>query len=141
MFRIARFASQIVAEQAAIYLREHGIDACVVGDLASQVALTYSAMKLGQHEVILLDSSQRADAELVLQSFHEEPIELEEGWEAEAEIDVSGVDFSRFPIHCEACGNDVSTFVRESVCLHCRNHFDAAALLLAQHGPEAFTGE
>ena len=76
-----------------------------------------------------------------MQSFCEEPIELESGWEQEAEQDVASVDFTRFPICCDSCGEDVSAMVRTCVCIACREPFDAAALVLEQHGPEAFTTE
>jgi len=54
------------------------------------------------------------------------------------EPDLSAIDESRFPIHCEACGYLLTALGDAGRCPECFTHFRRRERLFEEHGPEAF---
>jgi hypothetical protein len=141
MLRLRRFASLIEANAAALYLREHGVEATVVGHLTADVQLAYHRVRNsagGGYELMLIDPAQRADAELILDSFDTEPVELEAGWEAVAErIDLAQLDPDALAIVCAACSAALPLDDAVEACPACAEPVDILQRLLDTHGPDA----
>lgn len=141
MHRLARFVSVIEANALAAYLREHGIACEVVGHHVQDLALAYRYLRKGAggpYELMLLDKAQRADAELVLESFESEPVELDPDWEHVAErLDLSLLDPEACAIACPACGSELSLDERITACPACAAPVDIIQRIVDTHGPDA----
>jgi hypothetical protein len=139
MQRVARFHSVLEAQSAASYLLRHGIPATVIS-VPGDAALIMHALGKGTHEVYAADH-EGADAgrALLERRASEEPAVLPDDWE-----DQSAPDLSRLApglvVPCPSCGADARAGVVAGVCLACRVAFDAAAAVVAAHGPEALAG-
>jgi len=134
---VARFASPIVAEHAASYLRANGVRAQVVGhlDVLSGVSpgLFHDG---GQFIVVIADAQDREMARLLLEEMADEPMTLEEDLESAARLDLSSLPGDLAP-QCPGCGLVLALDDRMTACPSCGMSVDIEALIVEQHGPEA----
>lgn len=137
MFRLRRYASSLLAEQAAAYLRSRGVAARVVGHLVQDIAVFVPAYRGQGLELVILSDAQRDLARTLLDELETDPAQLDPDWEAGALPELSSAVFARHPIRCPACDADVSAHALDAVCRACAAPFDPLGLLVAQHGPEA----
>lgn len=141
MHRLRRFISLVEANAAALYLREHGVETTVVGHHTADVQFAYQSVRRatgGAYELMLINPAQRADAELILESFDTEPVELAAGWEAVAErIDLARLDPETLAIACAACSAPLPLDDAVEACPACAEPVDILQRLLDTHGPEA----
>ncbi len=131
----------IEANSASLYLREHGVRATVVGHHVLDVSMGYQVLQKnsgGPYELMLIDPAQRADAELILDSFDTEPVELDADWEAIAErIDLARLDPDALAIVCAACSASLPLDDAVEACPTCAEPVDILQRLLDTHGPDA----
>lgn len=137
MIRLRRYASRLHAEHAAMFLRERGIAATVVGDFVNLMFGGPMAPRMLQVELMLLDPERRDEAEALLSEFETEPIELDPGWEEQAFNELAGADLSAFDLTCPSCLFDLAGLEPAGVCPECGGEYDAATIIVARHGPEA----
>ena len=137
MIRLRRFTSRLHAEHAAIFLRNHGVSAVVVGDYVNQLFGGPLSPRMLQVELMLLDANKRDEAEHLLEEFEAEPIELDPDWEEQALPELAGLDLSAYDLTCPSCGYDLAGLDPVGCCPECSAEYDAAGLIVARHGPEA----
>lgn len=127
------------ANAAVRYLIEHAIVAGVV----------YSAMRrrelepgLGLHRttngvfrVMLARSEDAGDAQLLLDDFDTQALDLPDNWEDEAEPDLSRLRPEHTPA-CPGCNAALPPQAHLERCPACRRPVDVPMLIAAQHGPE-----
>ncbi len=134
---LARFASPIVAEHAASYLRANGVQAHVVGHLDVLSGVSPSLFHDGgQFIVVIADAQDREMAQLLLEEMADEPMELEEDLESAARIDLASLPGDLAPV-CPGCGVVLALDQRVHHCPSCGTSVDIEALIVDQHGPDA----
>ena len=140
---VRRYASPILAQQAAAYLRRHGIVATVVGHLSPFPGTEMHLFPTpgrpltgsGPFAVVIDRAAQRDDAARLLDEFDRSPAEVEEGWEAESLPDLSLLDPALAP-PCPACGEALPLEAALEACPACGAEVDVCALLADRRGPE-----
>jgi len=138
MVRVARYSSVVLAEQAAMRLREEGIEARVVGDMVRDFYLSAARTP---YEVMIGDKGDKARAEAVIEAWHasrdassDGPVEIEEGaWRP----DLSSIDASRFGVSCHACDAALPMDAELDHCPSCGEAVDVVERIAEVHGPEA----
>lgn len=127
------------ANSAARHLLEHGIVAGVVYTSLRRRELEpgfgLGKPTIGAFRVLLANSSDRDDAALLLDAFDEDPVELDDGWEAQADADLSRLSPELAPA-CPRCGAVLPLSGAVSSCPSCAAGVDVASLIADQHGPE-----
>ena len=135
MERVARYTSLVLAEQAAMRLREEGIDAQVVGHMVRDF---YISLDRRPYEVMIAHKSDADAAKAIVASMHAEdapmPVIEEGAWRP----DLSGLDPEAFPVHCPACGAPLPLDAGLGHCPVCGEPVDVVDLIADRYGPEAF---
>lgn len=154
---LRRFFSPVLAEQAAAYLREHGVLARVVGQLDVLGGISPNLSPRGQFVISIASERDAADALELLELFDAEVEELveqggEQGgeqwgeerglesvggepadhWEAP---DLSLLDPALSP-PCPTCHRALPMRAELAACPGCGVEVDVLALLVDEHGPE-----
>lgn len=143
MSTVRRYASPILAQHAAAYLRRHGIVATVVGHISAFPGVETHLFPMpgrrlagaGQFAVVIDSAAQREDAELLLDEFDRTPAEVDEGWEAESLPDLSLLDPGLAP-PCPSCGEALPLEAALEACPACGAEVDVCSLLADRYGPE-----
>jgi rubrerythrin len=138
MVRVARYSSVVLAEQAAMRLREEGIEARVVGDMVRDFYLSAGRTP---YEVMIGDKGDKERAEAVIEAWHAsregvgaEPVEIAEGaWRP----DLSSIEASRFGVACASCDADLPMDADLEACPSCGATVDVVERIAEVHGPEA----
>jgi DNA-directed RNA polymerase subunit RPC12/RpoP len=132
MALIGRYRSAIEAQSAAALLKSHGIIARVVGetDLLGGIS--------GLH--LIVDDHDESKARMVLRAFADAPVDLEEGWESQAERDPSRLG-AQFAPSCPGCQAVLPLDASLSACSECGREVDVVGLIVDQFGPEALIDE
>ncbi|MEM7755045.1 MAG: hypothetical protein AAF297_05350 [Planctomycetota bacterium] len=127
------------ANAAARHLLEHGIVAGVVYTSLRrrelEPGLGLNRATLGAFRVLLANQSDSDDAELLLGAFDEEVVELDDGWESQADVDVTKLDASLAPA-CPACDAVLPLVNGLEACPACGASVELAGLIAERHGPE-----
>ncbi|MFG0326931.1 MAG: hypothetical protein ACF8SC_06655 [Phycisphaerales bacterium JB037] len=140
---LRRFFSPVLAEQAAAYLREHGVLARVVGQLDVLGGISPNLAPRGQFVISIASERDAADALELLELFDAEVEELDEErgreagegadhWEAP---DLSLLDPAQSP-RCPTCHRALPMRAELAACPSCGGEVDVLALLVEEHGPE-----
>jgi Zn finger protein HypA/HybF involved in hydrogenase expression len=134
---LRRFSSPVQAEHAAMWLRQNGIAASVVGHhLHNLVPFPgISALATGL-DLLLLIPEQRTEAERLLDELEHNP--PEPGWEPDTQPDFSALDPEQFPVTCAQC--DAALPLDDpalDACPACETPLDLAERIVDVHGPEA----
>jgi len=75
---------------------------------------------------------------MILESFENEPVELDPGWEGVAErLDLSLLDPEACAIACSACGTSLPLDDSTEACPACAAPVDIIQRLVDTHGPDA----
>jgi len=128
------------ANAAAKHLLEHGIVAGVVYTSLRRREVEPGLLgvqrpTLGAFRVLLANSKDTDDATLLLDAFDEDPIELDDDWEEQAEADVTLLAPEHAP-SCPECGLVLPLEPGLTSCPACGATVDLAMLVAEQHGPE-----
>lgn len=140
MIELCRFRTMYEAEAAAELLRREGVNAAAVDGvdtMATILGMPYDAR--GRFGVFIADKEDRELAELLLEDFYADPPEFEDGWEAQAEPDLSRLDPSLAP-ECPSCGVVLALDAGAKACAGCHRPVDVIELLVERHGPEVLEG-
>lgn len=140
MIPVARFSSEILAEAAAAFLRDSGIPAMVVGQMLPETATVIPGHGISTRalDVVVASESFRTAAKAALEEFHRTRPELEPGWEDATRPDLSKLD-PGILVRCPSCRHEQAAREINSACQECGVPIDVAALIVNQHGPEAFS--
>lgn len=140
MIELFRFRTMYEADAAAELLRREGVNATAVDGVDTMsVIMGMPIDARGRFAVFIADKADRELAELLLEDFYADPPEFEDGWEAQAEPDLSRLDPSLAP-RCPACGVTLALDAGLKACPNCREPVDVTALLVERHGPEVLEG-
>ncbi|MEM1422707.1 MAG: hypothetical protein AAGH64_01765 [Planctomycetota bacterium] len=135
MERVARYTSMVLAEQAAMRLRDEGIDARVVGHMVRDF---YISLDRRPYEVMIADKGEADRAKAIVASMHLDdtpPPVIEEGaWRP----DVSGLDPRAYPVACPACAQRLPLDSTLASCPSCGERVDVVEMIAERYGPEAF---
>ncbi|GAB4555255.1 MAG: hypothetical protein Tsb0013_18000 [Phycisphaerales bacterium] len=136
MERVARYTSMVLAEQAAMRLREEGINARVVGHMVRDF---YISLDRRPYEVMIADKADSERAKAIIASMHvdDTPAEIEEdAWRP----DISGLDPDEFSVACPRCATALALDASLEACPSCNTPLDVIELIAQRYGPEAFDG-
>jgi len=139
VIRVRRYSDPFVAEQAAQWLRSHGVPAEVVGHHV-QSALPIAGLKFTQLDVVVPIAAQKAEALRLLEEFDETPAVLDEDWETGSAPDLSLLDAGAFDAPCPSCGSALPLDAALAWCPSCGEGVDVVEVLVSRHGPEALAG-
>ena len=131
---VARFSSEIRAQHAAAFLRDHGVPATVVGQHLSDTVPVPRARAL---DLVVAEDALREEALRLLEEFEREPATPDEGWEDAAGPDLSRLDPALPPVACPACGEPLPMDAARDHCQECGQPVDVARLVARAHGAEA----
>ena len=132
---VGRYCESLHAEQAAAWLRRHGIPAEVVGQRA-QAMLGLSAPTWAQLQVVVLFKEHAAQARALLRDLDAEPITTIDDLETAAAPDLSRLA-GVVPPECPTCGAALPMDAAQTVCPGCGAGVSVPDLLIARDGPEA----
>ncbi|MCC5787947.1 MAG: hypothetical protein JJU33_14735 [Phycisphaerales bacterium] len=136
MLELCRYQTRFEADSAAELLRREGVNATAVESVDTlAVLMGVSVDTRGRFAVYIADKRDKELAELLLEDFYADPPEFEDGWEEQAEPDLSMLDPSLAP-QCPACGVTLPLDAGARVCRGCRTPVDVIELLVERHGPE-----
>lgn len=135
MIRVRRYSGRLAAEEAAEWLRSHGIPAEVVGDHV-HAAHPLSLAPWAQLQVVVLHDAQRERAMVLLEELDATPIEQDVPLERAAWPDLSRLEGVSAPA-CPGCGAALPMDATLEHCPSCGAGVDVAGLIVAEHGPEA----
>ncbi|MEQ8770289.1 MAG: hypothetical protein RIB60_07250 [Phycisphaerales bacterium] len=138
MRKIANFASAIDAQNAVLYLLEHGVVARVHVPLGDAQFFRLRPGQLGAMEVHLADERERELAEALIDEWRALPPVEQGSWDDQAEADLSRLD-PAITITCSACRAELprEAGAIEGMCPACGEPFDLLERVVTQHGPEA----
>lgn len=134
MARIRRYDSPIPANQAADYLRSHGIPAEVVGDTDAFGGMA-QAFGMGVYDVVTLRQQDVAEARRLLEEIPPQVFEAPPAAPNPGACDLSVLDPALAP-PCPSCGETLPLDATLELCPACRTEVDVASLIAQQHGPE-----
>lgn len=123
------------AEQAAAWLRTHGIPAEVVGDRV-QGAMGLPTLQWAQLQVVVLYKEHAEAAAGLLAELDAESEAAVDDLEASAMPDLSRL-IGAVPPPCPACGAALPMDARLRACPACAAEVSVADLLVARDGPES----
>lgn len=138
MRKIANFASAIEAQNAVLYLLEHGVVARVHIPFGDAQFFRIKPGQTGPMEVHLADQRERDVAEALIEEWRALPA-IEHGtWDDQAEADLSRLD-PALTITCSSCRAELprASGVATGVCPACSEPYDLLERVVTQHGPEA----
>lgn len=135
MIRVRRYPGRLAAEEAAEWLRIHGIPAEVVGDHV-HAAHPLSLAPWAQLQVVVLDNAHLERATGLLEELDATPIEQDVPLERAAWPDLSRLEGVSAPA-CPGCGAALPMDATLEQCPSCGAGVDVAGLIVAEHGPEA----
>jgi len=144
MHRVASYRSPVAAQVAVLYLLEHGVLARLHAADANIAIMTAAFSGRGACDVLLFDKLDEPVALALLAELREHPPELDEGWDDQADPDLSRLD-PALPVTCPACGADLRPAIApgsaiEVACPACAEPVDLAGRVVELHGPEALEG-
>ena len=131
---VARYASPLLAEAAAEFLRQSSIAARSMGRLGGDGIMGTTGG--GVFEVAVLVNEQASPARELLQRFNESKPELDPDWEQTTEPDLTKLDPRHRPV-CPTCGRLIAVRPDLSACPSCSAPADLLELIVEQHGPDA----
>lgn len=138
MERVRRFADELRAEQAAAYLRAHGVAAEVVGHHTQRLLGMGQIRNPWMGFDVVVQREGREQAELLLEEMERSTPQFEEGWEDEASrVDLSMLDESLHGVSCPECGEGLALDAALEACPVCGVEVDVVELVVQAHGPEA----
>ena len=138
MVRVARYTSMVLAEQAAMWLRDEGIEASVVGHHVHDINISLDRRP---YEVVVAnkEDAPRANQLITERAARdpeiEAPVVIEEG---EWRPDLSGLDQAKFGVRCPGCDTALPMDGTLEACPACATPVDLVDLIVTTHGPEAF---
>lgn len=142
MERVRRFADELRADQAAAYLRAHGVAAEVVGHHTQRLLGMGHLRNPWTGFDVVVQRGGREQAELLLEEMERSTPQFEEGWEDEASrVDLSMLDESLHAVSCPECGEGLALDATVEACPECGESVDVVELVVQAHGPEALDGE
>lgn len=124
------------AVSAREYLVQNGVPAEVVGGNMDGTLSWGWGRRSGTYEVVLGASADAELAAYLLEQWASEPVELEGDLDDHAAPDLSVLDPEMAP-PCPECGARLPLSVSLEACPACGAPVDVAALVVAEHGPEA----
>ena len=136
MIRVRRYNDPFVAEQAAQWLRSHGVPAEVVGHHV-QNALPVTGLKFTQLDILVPLKEQKDEALRLLDEFERTPATLDEDWESQSTPDLSALDPSVFDAPCPSCAAPLPLDAALRVWPACAAPGDVGGARVARHGPGA----
>jgi len=137
MFRVRRYRSILVAEQAAEFLRSRGVPAAVVGIHGPDVIglAGFGGFQDTALDLVIVSKGLRAAAEKLLQEFHTQPRAVEGEWEHLTEPDMSKLD-DDVTVRCAQCGAEMLANQAHETCTSCGWTLNIVELVVQQHGPD-----
>lgn len=137
MRNIRWYESAVRADQAAAFLRRHGILAGAVHhniDFSGGMVAKFSG---SGHGVSVIAKEQEAVARELLNEFEALPEDADDDlWEADSVPDLTRLDPAMLPA-CPSCGETLPADATLERCPACGAEVDVAGLVAAKHGPEA----
>lgn len=138
MVRVARYTSLVLAEQAAMWLRDEGIEATVVGHHVHDINISLDRRP---YEVVVAnaDDAPRANRLITERVARDPAVEApvvidEDEWRP----DLSGLDPARYGVCCPKCDMPLPLDSALERCPKCDAGIDLVDLMVTTYGPEAF---
>lgn len=134
MYVVGRYSDILSAQEAAAFLRSHGLPAGVSGGLYSPSDGMWGFPTTAlPYRVLVARKDQRALARHLLAEIDSEADEPATNWEAQSRPDLARLDQELIP-PCPACGRRLSP--TDERCSACGLVVDIVELMLETHGPE-----
>lgn len=132
--QVRRYTSPLHAEQAAQWLRDHGVPAKVV---SSTSGLPSGFFEHRPYVLMIQVREQMDEAERLLHELDETPATLDAGWEADALPDLSRLEGTGVDAPCPHCDVALPLDAALASCPSCGAPVDVAEIIADRHGPEA----
>jgi len=133
--RVATFVSAIEAQNAVLYLLEHGVVSRVHIPIEDAQFYRLRPGQMGAMEIHLADERERELAEALIAEWRALP-KVEHGtWDDQAEADLSRLD-PALTVTCAGCRAELPR-ATEGACPSCAEPFDLLERVVSLHGPEA----
>lgn len=134
MIRIRRYDNEFPAQQAAQWLRRHGVNAQVV-NLHVNSTLGVTGLRFAQIHLVIPHKSLRGQAEELLEEFEQEAAQPDGDWENVAP-NLELLDAAAYPVSCPDCGADLPLDPSVEACPACASEVDVVDLLVRAYGPD-----